>query len=188
MSKKSVTKQYLMQALVVHLSTRKVTKLTVTDFLRHTELSRTTFYQHFPDGLFNLFNYTIAQTLMNDVADYFQAGECQKAFEVMTKEMSRNRLLFCNLYFLTPYETRRYYFEKTINEMFDYIKQRYHQTNLSDNDWHMMSHFYTWSVVRQFETWFDNQLQEDPQLVNQCLKFAILQGQKYLQENKLYKF
>ena len=178
-----VTKQYLSMILMATLRPSRKAKLTVKEFLTETDLCRTTFYNHFPDGLCGLFRWTLEDRILNQVYALFEIGQWQAGFTVLIDFISQRPNFCCNLYYLADAHQRKQFFKRVANISLNCFLEHYAKSYASKERQYLLD-FYSAAIVCQLEAWFESNLKTPSFEIQQSLMFNLMQLKKGLDHSK----
>ncbi|QFP79796.1 TetR/AcrR family transcriptional regulator [Latilactobacillus graminis] len=174
MTRRYTTKQYMAMVLIELLMDQKASKLTVATFLKTANLSRTTFYNHFPTGMCGLFCWTLEQQIIQKVDESIEKGNWESGCHAVVEFIAQYQLFCLNLYHLADYPERCRFFERvmkqTIHKALGQYQERYTIVQLNH-----LEDFYSGALIQQLDRWFENNLQTAPEVIDERLCFNLKQ-------------
>ncbi|WP_076800148.1 TetR/AcrR family transcriptional regulator [Latilactobacillus curvatus] len=177
MTRRQATKRYMAMILIELLMDQKATKLTVATFLKTANLSRTTFYNHFPTGMCGLFRWTLEQQIIQKVDESIVSGDWESGCHEVVQFITRYRMFCLNLYYLADYPERRRFFEQVMKQII-HKALRHYKTQYTPQQLNHLEDFYGGAIIRQLDCWFENNLQTEPEVIDERLCFNLKQLEK----------
>jgi AcrR family transcriptional regulator len=178
-----VTKYYMGMALMTALSRQRKSKLTVTAFLKEAEICRTTFYNHFPDGICGLYRWLLEDRVLKEARESFEAGQWQAGCQVIIDFIASNANVCLNLYRFSDETERRRFFKRFAMDILDSFLLQ-HREQLTQTERDCFIDFYSDALIGQLEHWFESGLKLPKEQLNERVTFNLVHLQQLLAVNQ----
>ncbi|MCM1598462.1 TetR/AcrR family transcriptional regulator [Latilactobacillus sakei] len=179
MRKGQVMKQHMALILMQLLSKKRQRKLTVAEFLEQAEVSRTTFYYHFPNGMCGLFRWTLEQEVLALVRQAICAGHWEEGCHEMVQFIMRYPEFCLNLYRFSDEMLRCAFFESFTTTVFKQVLEKY-RPHYTDSELKDFEIFYSGALINQIDRWFEGNLKEPGEAVDVRVCFNLRQIERLM--------
>lgn len=174
-----VTKYYMGMTLMTALSRQRKSKLTVTAFLKEAEICRTTFYNHFPDGICGLYRWLLEDRILKEARETFEVGQWQAGCQVIIDFIASNATVCLNLYRFSDETERRRFFKRFAMDILGSFLLKY-QEQFTESERACFIEFYSDALICQLEHWFDSGLKLPKEQLNERVTFNLAHFQQIL--------
>lgn len=135
------TKQKISATFKQMLSTKPITKITITGLVTKCKLNRKTFYYHFID-IYDLLEYTIKQDLLNSLNELDPVNDFEKLITLIVDYVCDNRRIILEIINDVKIDTIKMFFKNNILQLLE----KYIDQVIKNNNYNVSNDFINYSV------------------------------------------